>query len=91
MAAESRSPGRKRTIGSLSHAAFGATVRVLGASGCPQGMLWGVQHVAAFGDIRQPWTRLTLFLGHGSEGTRGLPPETPVIVTPATDGKTEGN
>lgn len=73
-------PKRKqRTIGSLTHADFGKVVRV---SGYAPGVLWGIQHVAAFGDIPESWTSLTLKpeRGGGSEGTRGLPPSTPVTV-----------
>jgi hypothetical protein len=71
-------PARKRTIGSLTQADFGKTVKV---AGYPQGTLWAVQHVAAFGDIPEAWTRLTIRARGASEGTCGLPPGTPVIVT----------
>lgn len=63
---------KKRTIGSLTHADFGKIVQV---SGYPRGVLWGIEHVDAMGDIPAPWTRLTIkAMTH--ECTRGLPPET---------------
>lgn len=74
-----RSVKRSKPIGSLSHADFGKTVHIPGYG---TGVLWGIQHVAAFGDIPEPWTRLTFERGGGSEGTRGLPPTT-VIDFPA--------
>jgi hypothetical protein len=80
-------PARKRTVGSLTQADFGKTVQV---AGYPQGILWAVQHVAAFGDIPEAWTRLTIRAHRGSEGTRGLHPGTPVIVTTPPSGSGEG-
>jgi hypothetical protein len=81
-----RKPSR-RTVGSLTHADFGKTVQVAGYG---SGVLWCIQHVAAIGDIPEPWTRLTVKPPQGgSESTRGLPPTTPVLVTPAPP--TEGN
>jgi hypothetical protein len=70
---------KRRTIGSLTHADFGALVRV---AGHPVGRLWAIQHVAAIGDIPEPWTRLTIKPSHGggSEALPGLPPSTVVTV-----------
>lgn len=79
-----RTPGsRKRTAGSLTHADMG---RVIQVAGYGEGILWGIQHVAAIGDITEPWTRLTLRrTWHGAdEVTRGLPPETTVSVISAS-------
>jgi hypothetical protein len=71
---------KMRTIGSLTHADFGRVVQV---EGYPEGVLWSVDHVGAIGDILEPWTRVIFKRTYGgnSEGTRGLPPETPIRVT----------
>jgi hypothetical protein len=70
---------KRRTIGSLTHADFGSLIEVPGQA---HGILWSVQHVAATGDIPEPWTRLIFKRANGaSEGTRGLPPGTPALVT----------
>lgn len=70
---------KRRTVGTLTHADFGSLIEVPGHA---HGILWSVQHVAAIGDIPEPWTRLTFKRGNGaSESTRGLPPGTPVVVT----------
>lgn len=74
---------RKRTAGSLTHADMGRVIRVAGYG---EGILWGIEHVAAVGDIAAPWTRLILRrTWHGAdEATRGLPPETAVSVISAS-------
>jgi hypothetical protein len=75
---------RKRAAGTLTHTDMGHVVQVPGYG---KGILWGIQHVAAIGDIAAPWTRLTLRrTWHGTdEVTRGLPPETRITVLRARE------
>jgi hypothetical protein len=56
---------------------MGRTIEVAGV----RGILWAIQHVAAFGDIPTPWTRLTLRRNGGSEATRGLAPDTRALIS----------
>jgi hypothetical protein len=80
---------KTRTVGSLTHADFGKAIRV---PGYPEGVLWGIQHTAAIGDIPEAWTRVIVRRTHGpgsSESTRGLSPATPVVVLPAPDERAE--
>jgi hypothetical protein len=72
---------RTRTVGSLSHDDMHKLIEV---NGYGRGWLWGIQHVAAVGDIPEPWTRLTMrpLHGGGSEATRGLPPGAVVRILP---------
>lgn len=74
---------RRRPIGSLTHADMGRVVQVPGYG---EGILWGIEHVAAIGDIAEPWTRLFLRrTWHGAdEVTRGFPPEARVSVLTAS-------
>lgn len=74
---------RKRTVGSLTHADCGKSITLAGYG---TGTLWAIQHVAAIGDIPEPWTRLTLRRRTYSEATRGMPPGTPVVVSSAPEG-----
>lgn len=76
----SRRKPAARTIGSLTHEDFGRRVTV---QGYPEGILWGVHHVAVLDGSAEPFTRV-LFQGDLDQGTKGLPPETPVAVHPVT-------
>jgi hypothetical protein len=66
----------KRTVGSLTHKDFGKYVEV---QGYPESVLWGVHHVSVVDGSAKPFTRV-LMKGLYDQGTKGLPPETPVIV-----------
>lgn len=72
----SRAKSRKRAAGSLTHEDFGKFVKI---DGYPEGILWGVHHVAVLDGSAEPYTRI-LFQGLTDECTKGLPPETPVTV-----------
>jgi hypothetical protein len=67
----------KRTIGSLTHKDFGKYIEV---PGYPEGILWAVHHVAVLDGSAEPFTRV-LYSGLLTEGTKGLPPETPVTLS----------
>ena len=69
---------KKRTVGSLTHEDLGKHVDV---QGYPEGILWGVHHVAAMDGSAEPFTRI-LLKGTMDLGTKGLPPETPITVRP---------
>jgi hypothetical protein len=72
---------KKRTVGSLTHSDFGHRIEIPGHA---RGLLWSIQHVAAIGDIPEPWTRITVRTDRGnSESTKGLPPDTTVVVSEA--------
>jgi hypothetical protein len=69
------STSKRRELGSLTHADFGKRIEIPGYG---PGILWSIQHVAAIGDIPEPWTRVIIKpeFGFPSEGTKGLPPTT---------------